>query len=55
MHRSFQRPGFASLAAFLAFAASEAAEAAVVNWVGGTSFWDIATNWGSNPLLPGSG
>ena len=25
----------------------------MVNWLGGSSFWDIATNWGSNPLLPG--
>ena len=33
-------------------AAAAPADAAVVNWLGGSSFWDIATNWGSNPLLP---
>ena len=26
----------------------------MVSWTGGTSFWDLATNWSSNPLLPGA-
>jgi len=55
MRRSFQR-GIASGIVGLAIAVASAshADAAVVNWVGGTSFWDVATNWGSNPLLPGA-
>ena len=53
MRRSSKRTGLASLAAVLAAAVSAPAEAAVINWLGGSSFWDIATNWGSNPLLPG--
>src|SRR3989442_13921594 len=28
---------------------------ATVNWVDATGFWDVATNWSSNPLLPGAG
>jgi hypothetical protein len=27
---------------------------AVVNWIAGTGFWDVATNWSSNPNLPGA-
>ena len=57
MRRSFQRRGFASdvvIALTLAGAAAAPSDAAVVNWIGGSSFWDIATNWGSNPLLPGA-
>ena len=55
MRRSFQRHGLVSYVATLAIAVASAApaDAAVVNWLGGSSFWDIATNWGSNPLLPG--
>jgi len=57
MRSSFRRSLFASLVA-LALAAfavitSAPARAATVNWLGGSSFWDIATNWGSNPALPG--
>ena len=29
--------------------------AADINWIGGSSFWDLVTNWGSNPVLPGAG
>jgi hypothetical protein len=53
MRRSSKRIGLASLAAALAAAVSSPTQAAVVHWLGGSSFWDIATNWGSNPLLPG--
>jgi hypothetical protein len=31
-----------------------AASAAVVNWTDATGFWDVATNWSSDPLLPGA-
>ena len=59
MRSSFRRSLFASLVAlaFAAFAviASAPARAGTVNWLGGTSFWDIATNWSSNPALPGLG
>jgi len=64
MRSSFRRSLFASLVA-LAFAAfamitSAPASAATFNWAGGTSFWDIVTNWSSNPpanppALPGLG
>ncbi len=27
---------------------------ATVDWTGGTSFWDIVTNWSSTPSLPGA-
>ena len=56
MRTSFQRAGLASGVVGIAIVAAGAgpADAATVNWVGGTSFWDIATNWGSNPLLPGA-
>src|SRR3982751_2620147 len=43
----------ASIVVAVAASASPPTHAAVVNWIGGSSFWDIATNWGSNPLLPG--
>ena len=34
---------------------SGTASAAAVNWTtGGDGFWDIATNWSSNPTLPGA-
>jgi PEP-CTERM motif len=61
MRKSFQRPDLESNVAALAltltlvFTAAAPADAAVVNWIGGSSFWDLATNWGSNPLLPGTG
>ena len=57
MRRSFQRPGLVSniAALTLAFAAAAPVDAAVVDWIGGSSFWDITTYWGSNPLLPGAG
>ncbi|HEY3634142.1 MAG TPA: hypothetical protein VGK95_03720 [Caldimonas sp.] len=59
MRKSFQRPDLesnvAALALTLVFTAAAPADAAVVNWLGGSSFWDLATNWGSNPLLPGAG
>ena len=54
MRRSFHRPRLASIAAAVGVAFSPSTEGAVVDWVGGSSFWDIATNWGSNPALPGS-
>ena len=58
MRRSFQRQSLASSVAAAAAAAAAViaaapADAATVHWLGGSSFWDIATNWGSNPLLPG--
>ena len=59
MRSSFRRSLFASLVA-LAFAAfavltGTPAHAATVSWLGGRSFWDIVTNWSSNPALPGVG
>nr|HET7860632.1 choice-of-anchor D domain-containing protein [Caldimonas sp.] len=59
MRSSFRRSLFASLVA-LALAAfavllGAPARAATVNWTGGSSFWDIVTNWSSNPALPGAG
>ena len=57
MRRSIQRPGLVASVAVLAVLAAvvaDPAESAGVNWVGGSSFWDLATNWGSNPLLPGA-
>ena len=54
MRSSFQRPGSALLIAVLAVVGAGPAQAAVVNWIGGSSFWDLVTNWGSNPLLPGA-
>jgi len=55
MRKSLQRPGLVANVVGLAIvvAAAPPADAAVVHWLGGTSFWDIATNWASNPLLPG--
>ena len=55
MRSSFQRPTWALLLATWAAVTGVPAEAATVNWVGGSSFWDLVTNWGSNPLLPGAG
>ena len=57
MRRSIQRLGLVASVAVLAVLAAvvaDPAESAGVNWVGGSSFWDLATNWGSNPLLPGA-
>src|SRR4030095_15786425 len=55
MRRSFQRHGLVCGIAGVALATVAApADAAVVNWTGGTSFWDIVTNWSSNPSLPGA-
>jgi hypothetical protein len=31
-----------------------AAETATINWVDADGFWDVATNWSSNPALPTS-
>lgn len=52
MRRSFQRPKMGVIAAAVALATGPS-QSAVVGWTGGTSFWDLATNWSSNPLLPG--
>ena len=52
MRRSFQRP---LLALLVALAACGSARAMTVNWLDGSSFWDLAVNWSSNPLLPGAG
>ena len=41
-------------AAALAALGSMPAQAAAVDWIGGTSFWDLVANWSSNPLLPGA-
>ena len=42
-------------AAVAAVIGSGAASAANVSWVGANgSFWDLATNWSSNPALPGA-
>jgi hypothetical protein len=55
MRRSFPpRPRLVALIAALAALAAGPAQSAVVNWIGASSFWDLATNWGSNPLLPGA-
>jgi len=53
MRRSFQRPKMGVIAAAVALATGPSPSAAV-NWTGGTSFWDLASNWSSNPLLPGA-
>jgi hypothetical protein len=54
MRRSLPpRPKLVALIAALAALAAGPAQSAVVNWIGASSFWDLATNWGSNPLLPG--
>src|SRR6188474_190874 len=54
MRRSFQRPKMGVVAAAVAALASSPTQSADVSWTGGTSFWDLATNWSSNPLLPGA-
>src|SRR4051794_28041141 len=47
------RPGLLAAAVGAALA-SGAARPATVDWIGGSSFWDLATNWSSNPALPGA-
>jgi hypothetical protein len=42
------------IAAAVTALASSPTQSADVSWTGGTSFWDLATNWSSNPLLPGA-
>ena len=54
MRRSFQRPRMGALAAAVAALATSPTQSATVDWTGGSSFWDLATNWSSNPLLPGA-
>lgn len=49
--------GFRLCALAMALAASCSvgpASAAPIGWTGASSFWDIATNWSSNPQLPGA-
>ena len=54
MRKAFQRPGIGSIACRSLRSRCEPGRRRHRRWVGGTSFWDIATNWGSNPLLPGA-
>ena len=53
--KSFMRKGLAH-ALLLAFGGALAmpALADAINWTDTTGFWDVATNWSSNPLLPGA-
>src|SRR5215831_9964726 len=44
----------ATVALLLLTAMTAAAAHAAVNWTDGTGFWDVATNWSSNPALPGA-
>ena len=41
-------------AAVIAAIGHSPTQAATVNWSGATSTWNIATNWSSNPALPGA-
>ena len=54
MRTSFQRPRMGALAAAVAALATTPTQSATVDWIGGSSFWDLVTNWSSNPLLPGA-
>ena len=42
------------LATCAALSCAAPASAATVAWTGTSSFWDLASNWSSNPLLPGA-
>jgi hypothetical protein len=44
----------ATVAMLLLTAMSVPTDAAVGNWTDATGFWDVVTNWSSNPLLPGA-
>ncbi len=50
-HPAFRR-GLLALA--VSAAGSLPAVAAPADWIGASGFWDVATNWSSNPLLPGA-
>ena len=49
-------PAFRRSALALALSAALAlpASAATVSWTGASSFWDLASNWSSNPAVPGA-
>jgi hypothetical protein len=53
MRRSFQRPKMGVIAAAVALATGPSPSAAV-NWTGGTSFWDLATQLVVQPAPAGA-
>ena len=54
-HKRCHRRLWLAFLATLALSFSAAVRSAVVTWVGANdSFWDIATNWSSNPAFPGA-
>ena len=57
MKASFRQFLVVTLMAFMfpILAVVVSVHAATISWTDATGFWDVATNWSSNPALPGAG